>query len=39
MSYLISAYAITVGTLLLYGISLGRERARLRNEFEEARTK
>ena len=39
MSYLISAYAITVGTLLLYGISLGRERARLRDEFEEARTK
>ena len=39
MSYLISAYAITIGTLLVYGISLGRERARLRDELKEARTK
>ena len=28
MSYLLSAYGITVGVLLFYGISLARERAR-----------
>jgi hypothetical protein len=28
MSYLIAAYAVTVGTLVAYGISLSRERSR-----------
>ena len=30
MSYLVSAYAVTVGTLVAYGIALARERKRLR---------
>lgn len=28
MSYLIAAYAVTVGTLVAYGIALNRERNR-----------
>lgn len=30
MSYLLAAYALTVGTLVVYGITLSRESHRLR---------
>ena len=30
MSYLLAAYALTVGTLVVYGITLSRESRRLR---------
>ncbi len=32
MSYVIAAYGLTVGLLLLYAVSLRRERARLREQ-------
>ncbi|MEO1933225.1 MAG: hypothetical protein ABGX04_00310 [Myxococcales bacterium] len=32
MNYLLAAYALTVGTLVVYGITLARESSRLRKK-------